>query len=82
MGVIIDEIKEVMVTQLADLLDTKKQLDKNQTQLYQLREEMQENFAYYKESFGKITDFKAKCMILRESFDKSESVLFMFDESK
>jgi hypothetical protein len=27
MGVIIDEIKEVMVTQLADLLDTKKQLD-------------------------------------------------------
>ena len=29
MGVIIDEIKEVMVTQLADLLDTKKQLDKN-----------------------------------------------------
>jgi hypothetical protein len=29
MGVIIDEIKEVMVTQLADLLDTKNQLDKN-----------------------------------------------------
>lgn len=82
MGVIIDEIKEVMVTQLADLLDTKKQLDKNQTQLYQLREEMQENIAYYKESFGKITDFKAKCMILRENFDKGESVLFMFDESK
>jgi hypothetical protein len=43
---------------------------------------MQENIDYYKESFGKITDFKAKCMILRESFDKGESVLFMFDESK
>ena len=43
---------------------------------------MQENIAYYKETFGKITDYKAKCMILRESFDKGESVLFMFDESK
>ncbi len=78
MTVLIEEIKEVMCASLLELLNSNKQLDQEQSKIF----EMQEKIAYYKDSFAKITEQNAKCLVIREDFKNGDELLFRFDEQK
>jgi hypothetical protein len=43
---------------------------------------MEEKVRYYREWYGKVTESRGKCLVVKEDFKKEDCIVFQFDENK
>jgi hypothetical protein len=78
MNVIIDEMKDVLYSQLQELLQSKKQLEL--AQVY--TGDLENHINYYRESYRKISDNHSRYIAIKDDLNPRDVLLFHFNEER